>query len=102
MIKKGLHKLRSQRGESLMEVLCAILILALSCAMIAGVTRAAIQLNRQANTATEAYYTQLTDAEAHSTASSGTLRVDGVDIPITISGTSGGLRTYTLAEESTP
>lgn len=103
MMKRALHKLRSRRGESLMEVLIAILIMALSCAMIAGVTRAAILINRRASDATEKFYTDMSRAQQSST-SSGTLTVAGtggvgsVDIPITISGTADGLRAYTLVE----
>ena len=57
------RKLRSQRGETLVEVLASILIAALSVAMLLGGVAVSSNLGRQADTSDEYFYETLTAAE---------------------------------------
>ena len=57
------HKLKSQRGETLVEIMASIVIAALSVALLFGCVMASIQINRMAQRADEAYYKALTAAE---------------------------------------
>lgn len=56
-------KLRSQRGETLVEVLASILIASLSVAMLLGGVTVSVNLGRQADTSDEYFYETLTAAE---------------------------------------
>lgn len=61
------RKLRSQRGESLVEVLAAILIATLSVAMLLGGVAVSANLGRQADTTDKSFYEILTAAENRQT-----------------------------------
>ena len=57
-------KLNSTRGETLIETLAAILVAALSVALLVGAVTVSGQINRQAQVSDEDFYEQLTAAEA--------------------------------------
>lgn len=61
------RKLRSQRGETLVEVLASILIASLSVAMLLGGVTVSVNLGKQADTADESFYDTLTSAETRQT-----------------------------------
>ncbi len=60
-------KLRSQRGETLVEVLASILIASLSVAMLIGGVAVSANLGRQADTTDKYFYQTLTAAEKRQT-----------------------------------
>lgn len=57
------HKLNSQQGETLVEVLASILIASLSVALLFTCVMASVQIDRSAQKADEAYYKALSIAE---------------------------------------
>lgn len=57
------HKLNSQQGETLVEILASILIASLSVALLFTCVMASVQIDRSAQKADEAYYKALTAAE---------------------------------------
>ena len=61
------RKLRSRRGESLVEVLAAVLICALSVLLLASAAVAVGSINHAASDNDEAYYEALNRAEARDT-----------------------------------
>lgn len=93
-------KLRSQRGETLVEVLAAILIASLSVAMLLGGVAVSANLGRQADTADKYFYETLTAAENRQTpvASSFVELTQGgtsIHIPVQVFGDEG-LYSYAL------
>lgn len=56
-------KLRSLRGETLVEALCAVLVAALAAAVLAGMITSASHLNAAAIRNDDALYASATDAE---------------------------------------
>lgn len=56
-------KLRSQRGETLVEILASVLIASLSVALLIGGVAASANLGRQADTTDKYFYETLTAAE---------------------------------------
>lgn len=96
-------KLRSQRGETLVEVLAAILIASLSVAMLLGGVVVSANLSRQADTTDEYFYETLTAAEARQTpVANGTVELTeggtSIDIPVQIYG-GEGLYSYALTAD---
>ncbi len=94
------RKLRSQRGETLVEVLASILIAALSVAMLLGGVAVSSNLGRQADTSDEYFYETLTAAESRQTpVKDGTIALTeggaSIDIPIQVYG-GEGLYSYAL------
>ena len=82
-MKKIMKKLRSRRGESLVEVLCAILIFTLSSVGMYSMVMAANNINATAKEADRAFQQQMEIVEKADTAG-----VDGeVVMTITKSGT---------------
>lgn len=78
-----MKKILSKRGETLTEVLVSILIVALSAALLATMIMTATKINAGANEATEAFYQELTAAEAASgTPASGTVIVNGKTVNV--------------------
>ena len=93
-------KLRSQQGETLVEVLASILIASLSVAMLLGGVAASTALGRQADTADEYFYETLTAAENRQTpVADGTVKLTengiSIEIPVQIYG-GEGLYSYSL------
>ena len=97
-------KLRSQLGETLVEVLASILIASLSVAMLLGGVAASANLGRQADTADEYFYETLTAAEARQAPATSEVSSPGValtqggtsiPIPVQVYG-GGGLYSYAL------
>ena len=116
-MRKLVCKLRSRRGESLTETLCAILILALAATMFVVMARSAVNLSRKATEATAALYKELTTAETQSgTGGAGEVEVHidvaGMDLPIVdvevtapvrVFGAEAALQSYALEKkEATP
>lgn len=66
------HKLKSSRGETLVEVLASILICTLSIALLVGAVMASSRMDLQAREADEEYYAALTKAERQDKAPDGT------------------------------
>lgn len=58
-----MHKLKSQRGETLVETMASILIAALSVALLFTCVMVSTQIDRMGQKADEAYYKALTAAE---------------------------------------
>lgn len=74
-------KLRSSRGETLVETLAAILVLALSALLLANVTVSSARLNRSARKSDTAFRQELKTAETVP---------DTADGKVTVSDTTGG------------
>lgn len=66
------EKLKSSRGETLVEVLASILICTLSIALLVGAVMASSRMDLQAREADEEYYDALTKAERQDKAPDGT------------------------------
>lgn len=62
-------KLRSRRGETLVETLCSIMIATLACALLLSLLLAAANINAQARTANARFQTEQQAAEQQSGAS---------------------------------
>lgn len=102
-------KLRSQRGETLVEVLASVLIASLSVALLIGGVTVSVNLGRQADGADAAFYEILTKAEKQEApvtagiASDPSLRVaengtpHSKDIPVQVYGGEG---LYAYAREA--
>ena len=60
-------KLRSERGETLIEVLASVLIVSLSVMMVAGSVMASSKVDVDAKRLDEAHYAALSRADAHVT-----------------------------------
>lgn len=58
------EKLKSSRGETLVEVLASVLVCALSIALLAGAVSASVRIDLQAREADSEYYEVLSRAEA--------------------------------------
>ena len=65
------RKLNNARGETLVEVLCAILIGVLSVAMLFSMVMVSVNLNRGAKAADESLATDLSDAEVRESSDPG-------------------------------
>lgn len=94
------RKLRSQRGETLVEVLAAILIASLSVAMLLGGVAVSANLGRQADTADAYFYETLTAAEMRQTpVANGSVELTqggiSIEIPVWVYG-GEGLYSYAL------
>lgn len=93
-------KLRSNRGETLVEVLAAILVATLSVGLLMGGVAASSAINRQADHSDESFYETLTAAESRTgTSVPGSVRVaEGAvetSIPVLVYGDED-LRSYAL------
>lgn len=85
-----IHKLKSQRGETLVETMASIVIAALSVALLFTCVMAASQINRMAREADEAYYADLTAAETQAAvAKSGTIKISEKPFDISLYGGEG-------------
>lgn len=102
-----LHKLKNQRGETLVEAMASIVIAALSVALLFTCVMASIQINRMAQGADEAYYKALTAAETQTAdadhpAKSGTVKIAGnsavKELDISLYG-GEGMYAYTCVDE---
>lgn len=60
---KTLLKLRSKRGETLVEMLVSIVILGLSISIMTGMIAAAYSMNKAAREESDRYYNELSAAE---------------------------------------
>lgn len=93
-------KLRSQRGETLIEVLASILITTLSVALLLGGVAVSASLGRQADMSDQSFYEALTAAEQRQTpiANQSVTVTEGgasVQIPVQVYG-GQGLYSYAL------
>lgn len=96
-----IHKLKSQRGETLVETMASIVIAALSVALLFTCVMAASQINRMAQEADEAYYKALTAAETQAAAAkSGKMEISEKEFDISLYG-GEGLYSYALKEAGT-
>lgn len=95
-----LRKLRSRRGESLVEVLCAVLVIALGSAMLAVMINAAVTTSTAANAKADEFFAALSESEKGESSAkhSGTVRVsiggDSQDINVYYFGEDSGLVSY--------
>ena len=60
---KTFRKLKSKRGESLIEILIAVLIIALGCMLVATLYTASMNLNIQASRDDDAFYSSASEME---------------------------------------
>lgn len=65
------EKLRSARGETLVEILCAILIGALSVALLFSTVMVSIRMDRSAEEADKSFITDLSKAEGRTVETTG-------------------------------
>ena len=84
-------KLRSSRGETLVEVLAAVLVATLSVGLLMGGVAASAGINRQADRSDEAFYETLTAAESRTgtSASGNVLMAEGaesISLPVLVYG----------------
>lgn len=70
------NKVKSNKGETLIETLVSILIAALSVALLTTSVLAAARINKTIREADEEFYSKLAAAELRSTADSELLQVD--------------------------
>lgn len=85
-MKNLLKKLRSARGESLVEVLAAVLICTLSVLLLATSAMAAARMNRAARDRDGSYYAALNYAESRGAAAPD-MSVDTASAPTVTAGT---------------
>lgn len=110
-----MRKLRSKAGETLAEILCAILVTGLGVALLAGMTDAASRLDRKTAWTVSKLYSCVTKAEnpassesTYPTEESGTVPVsvegNAMDIQVTFYGRKDQVTAYrgTEPEASTP
>ncbi len=86
------EKLKDRRGETLTEVLVAILVVGASIALLTGMVNASMSINRQVremDMGEKGFYDTLSAAETHA--------FSGSDDPITIR-TTGGPSTVTFSD----
>lgn len=99
-MKQPYRKLSACRGETIAEVLVAILVAGLSVALLAGMITAATRLNATARKADAALYSELAAAEGRTKileeTGSAQLTLDGdtYHIPVTVYGVQDGLTAY--------
>ena len=74
-------KLRSKRGETLLEVLVSVVIIALSAAMLATMITAATRMAVDADIAIDELYEQLSSAEG-TAGFTGTVTVNGKTVDV--------------------
>ncbi len=95
------RRLSSRRGETLVETLASILIVALAAAIFASMVLSATRLNIAAADADEAFYAELSAAETRAWTSTGTVSVSwssaSQNFSVTLVGADGELRSYTDA-----
>lgn len=85
----GREKLKNRRGETLVEVLIAILVAGISLAILASMIATSMSINTRAREMDDALYGALSDAETHAfTAGDAaiTIRVTGGPTAVTLSG----------------
>lgn len=111
MVKKFLSKLRSRRGESLVETLAAILIFTMASIIMYSMVTTAGDINAVAKEADRANQEQMviaeraegdgTDGEVKMTITVGSSTVTVADVDVEIYGTTGGLFSYFAKEGGT-
>lgn len=81
------RKLKSCKGETLIETLAAILVISLGSAAFAGMVSVSAEFNSAALTRDTAYYDALSEAEpAPAGAETGTVKVGGDEVTVTFTG----------------
>ena len=68
MFKKLRRKLHSKKGETFVEILVAILVVAFGCSIIAAMYSAAMSLNVEASKQDDEFYQAITDMEENGSA----------------------------------
>lgn len=105
-----LHKLKSQRGETLVETMASIVIAALSVALLFTCVVTSVQLDQTAKQMDEAYYKALTLAETQTAGEDGEYPMKSGAVKIEGNGTSispnislyGGEGMYAYAKGTGP
>ncbi|MDO4271209.1 MAG: hypothetical protein Q4C72_09855 [Eubacteriales bacterium] len=93
------RKLQTRKGETLVETLVAILVMALGSTAFLTMVLAANKLNGTAGIEDAAYFAQLSTAETGAdTATAGAVTVDGDTVAVLVSGGEGELRSYRVGE----
>ena len=77
-MKNTFQKLRSRRGETLVEILVAILIIALSAGMFAAMYTASMNINLSAQKQDEAFYEAVSTLEKMEESDNTTTNPDGL------------------------
>ena len=104
-----MRKLKSSRGETLVETLVSILVAALSVAVLVGGVTAAGRINLRSESSDTEFYALLTDAEAQTEPLEDSIRVtircgelQEVEIPARLYGGEGLLAYGRAAGEAAP
>lgn len=96
------RKLACARGETLVETVTAILVMALASVIFAAMVVSSTRLNAAAKTADEVYYAGLSAAETNAGTGAGTVRVEWdatyQEFTVVLTGTDGELRSYIKSE----
>lgn len=83
------RKLKSRKGETLIETLAAILVISLGSAAFAGMVSVSAEFNSAALTRDTAYYEALSEAEPAPEGTeikTGTVKVGGDEVTVTFTG----------------
>lgn len=91
-----LSKLGKRGGETLVEALAAILLIALSVAALGSMTMAAIKLNNKSKSMSQSFYSEISAAEKCEGTSEGVVHFSGIDRDVTVryTGGDGALTAY--------
>ncbi len=81
-----MRKLRSRAGETLAEILCAILVTGLGVALLAGMTDAAARLERKAAQTASNLYSCVTKAEDPASSESTYPTEESGTVPVELAG----------------
>lgn len=92
------EKLRTSRGETLVEVLASVLVCSLSIMLLLGAVTASTNIDLQVQAADGEYYTALTKAERQSKAKSSPVGESG-EGESDISAASGGAKVTVTSED---
>ncbi len=89
--RESVKKLKSSRGETLVETLCALLLITMTSSLFLTLTLSSARISSQARADDKAYRRSLSVAEAQSRVlSSGNIVIRGRSYPVTYYGSGDG------------
>ena len=91
-----IKKLRANAGESLVETLVAILVLAIASASLATMIMSAMRLNEKADAAQQQLYAEIEIAENRAGTEADLIYVGSLEVAVEVSGAQDELRSYKL------
>lgn len=95
MMKK---KLRSRSGETLVEVLCAILIVTISVTMLYSLLMSAAGISKRSKELSAKYAVEQDAAQNGGGTTQGTVKVDGQSVTVIYTGSGDELTSYRVAK----